>query len=259
MLARLGRRIALLLSCTVLSMSVMAHELAPGGTLRAAINLGNPVLAGRDSASGELSGVSVDLARELARQLNLPLQLVPYTAAAQVVQAIKDGAVDLAFVAIDPLRGADIAYTPAYVIIEGAYLVRQDSPIQRNEEVDRPGVRVAVGKGSAYDLFLQRELQHATLVSAPNSQEVSNLFVTQQLDVAANVKQQLEADARRIPGLRLLEGRFMAINQAMGIPKAREAAIPTLRAFIEEMKASGFVAQALARHGIQGAAVAPLQ
>lgn len=257
MLARLGRRIALLLGCTAFSMSAMAHELAPGGTLRAAINLGNPVLAGRDPTGGEPRGVSVDLARELARRLNLPLQLVPYTAAAQVVQAVKDGAVDLAFVAIDPVRGADIAYTPAYVIIEGAYLVRQDSPIRRNEEVDRPGIRVVVGKGSAYDLFLQRELKHATRVSAPNSQEVTNQFVAQNLDVAANVKQQLEADARRLPGLRLLDGRFMAIHQAMGIPKAREAAIPVLRAFIEEMKASGFVAQALARHGIQGAAVAP--
>lgn len=235
----------------------MAHELAPGGTLRAAINLGNPVLAGRDPAGGEPVGVSVDLARELAQRLSLPLRLVPYTAAAQVVQAIRDGTVDLAFLAIDPLRGADIAYTAPYVIIEGAYLVRQDSPIRRNEEVDRPGIRVAVGQGSAYDLFLQRELKHATLVSAPNSQEVTNLFVARELDVAANVRQQLEADARRIPGLRLLDGRFMAINQAMGIPKAREAAVTVLRAFIEEMKASGFVTRALARHGVQGAAVAP--
>lgn len=260
---RPGRRIALrlglsgLLAGAIFQPAAMAHELAPGGTLRAAINLGNPVLAGRDPAGGEPRGVSVDLARELARRLNLPLQLVPYTAAAQVVQAIRDGAVDLAFVAIDPLRGADIAYTPPYVVIEGAYLVRQDSPIRRNEEVDRPGIRVAVGKGSAYDLFLQRELKQATLVGAPNSQEVVNLFMAQNLEVAANVRQQLEADARRVPGLRLLDGRFMAIQQAMGIPKAREAAIPALRAFIEEMKASGFVAQALARHGIQGAAVAP--
>jgi polar amino acid transport system substrate-binding protein len=143
-------------------------------------------------------------------------------------------------------------------VIEGAYLVREDSPIRANAEVDREGVRVAVGQGSAYDLFLSRTLKHAKLVRAPTSPAVVDLFVTQKLEVAAGVKQQLEADARRIPNLRLLEGRFMVINQAMGTPRARgNAGARYLREFVEEMKASGFVADALQRHRIEGAAVGP--
>ena len=134
----------------------------------------------------------------------------------------------------------------------------QNSPIRSNAEVDRQGVRVVVGAGSAYDLFLSRNLKQATIVRAPTSPAVTDMFVAQKLDVAAGVKQQLEADSRRIPGLRLLEGRFMVINQAMGTPKVRgEAGVQYLREFIEEMKASGFVAQALQRHRIEGASVAP--
>jgi polar amino acid transport system substrate-binding protein len=231
-------------------------QLAPGGTLRAAINFGNPILANRDAA-GQPAGVSVDLARELARRLGVPVQFVTYDAAGKVVEGLKSGAWDVAFLAIDPARAVDIDYTAAYVVIEGAYLVRDASPLTANEQVDRPGTRVVVGKGSAYDLFLSRELKRATIVRAPTSQAVVDEFVAQSMDVAAGVKQQLESDARRIPGLRLLPGRFMAINQAIGMPKGRDAAVPYLREFVEEMKASGFVAQALARHRIEGAAVAP--
>lgn len=232
-------------------------ELAPTGTLRAAINFGNPILANKDPATGEARGVSVDLARELGRRLGVPVELVPFPAAGKVVEAVKEAQVDIAFVAIDPLRGADMLQTPAYVVIEGAYLVREASPIRSNAEVDRPGNRIAVGDGSAYDLFLKREIKSATLVKAPTSPAVTDLFLAQNLEVAAGVKQQLQADARRLGGLRLLDGRFMEINQAMGMPKGREAALPYLRDFVSEMKASGFVAQALARHRIDGAAVAP--
>jgi polar amino acid transport system substrate-binding protein len=151
----------------------------------------------------------------------------------------------------------EISYSAAYVVIEGAYLVRQDSPIRGNAEVDRAGVRVAAASGSAYDLFLSRELKQAKIVRAPTSQAVTDLFVVQGLDVAAGVKQQLEADAKRVPGLRLLDGRFMVINQAMGTPKGREAGANYLREFVEEMKSSGFVARALERHRIEGAVVAP--
>jgi polar amino acid transport system substrate-binding protein len=165
--------------------------------------------------------------------------------------------VDVAFVAIDPVRGADMDYTAPYVIIEGAYLVRQDSPIRNNSEVDRPGHRVVVGLGSAYDLFLTRELRQATLVRAPTSPDVTDLFIAHNLEVAAGVRQQLEADARRVSGLRLLDGRFMVIEQAMATPKGREAGVRYLRRFVEDMKRSGFVAAALARHKIEGAAVAP--
>ena len=232
-------------------------DLAPAGTLRAAINFGNPILAARDPASGEPRGVSVDLSRELARRIGVPVQFVPYDAAGKVVEALKSGAWDVAYVAIDPARAVDISYSAPYVVIEGAYLVAQGSPIRSNAEVDREGVRVAVGAGSAYDLFLSRSLKHAKIVRAPTSPQVTDLFVAQKLDVAAGVKQQLEADARRIPGLRLLEGRFMVINQAIGTPRAREAGARYLREFVEEMKASGFVAEALQRHGIEGASVGP--
>ena len=231
-------------------------ELGATGKLRAAINFGNPILASR-GAGGEPRGVSVDLAREAARRLGLEAELVVFESAGSVVEAVKAGRVDLAFVAIDPVRAADMEYTAPYVIIEGAYLVRNDSPLQRNEEVDRPGTRVAVGRGSAYDLFLTRELKSATLVRAPTSPAVTDLFLEQKLDVAAGVKQQLQADAKRVGNVRLLPGRFMVIEQAMGVPKGRLAARPWLSAFVEEMKASGFVAAALQRHGIEGAAVAP--
>ncbi|MDB5875205.1 MAG: transporter substrate-binding protein [Ramlibacter sp.] len=232
-------------------------ELAPGGKLRAAINFGNPILAVKDAATGEPRGVSVDLARELARRLGVPVELVTFDAAGRVVEAVKAARVDIAFVAIDPVRGADVLQTPPYVIIEGAYLVRDASPIRSNADVDRAGNRVAVGNGSAYDLFLTRELKSATLAKAPTSPAVVDFFVANNLEVAAGVRQQLQADAKRVTGLRLLEGRFMVIQQAMGLPKGREAGARYVEAFIEEMKASGFVAQALARHGIDGAAVAP--
>jgi polar amino acid transport system substrate-binding protein len=165
----------------------------------------------------------------------------------------------VAYVAIDPIRGAGIHQTPPYVVIEGAYMVPTDSPIHENGQVDRDGVRVVVGQGSAYDLFLTRELRHAAIVRAPSSPTVVETMLTQKLEVAAGVRQQLEADARRQPGLRMLDGRFMVINQAMGTPKGREAGGRYLDEFIQEMKASGFVAQALERNHIEGAAVAPMQ
>lgn len=233
-------------------------QLAGTGKLRAAINFGNPVLASRDAA-GEMRGVSVDLARETARRLGVPIELVPFKSAGDVSEAVKAAAVDLAFVAIDPVRAKDMEFTPPYVIIEGVYLVRNDSVMKRNEDVDRPGMRIAIGRGSVYDLFLSRELKSATLVRAPTSPAVTDLFLAQNLDVAAGVKQQLEADAKRVGGVRLLPGRFMVIEQAMAVPKGRTAAQAWLTEFIEDMKASGFVATALQRQGIEGAAVAPSQ
>lgn len=232
-------------------------ELAPSGKLRAAINLGNPILATRDPATGEPRGVSVDMARELGRRVGVPVELITFTSAGKVVEAVKDAQADIAFVAIDPVRGAGMLQTAPYVVIEGAYLVRHDSPIRSNAEVDRPGIRIAVGHGSAYDLFLTREIKAASLVKAPTSPAVTDLFVAQKLEVAAGVRQQLEADAKRLPGLRLLDGRFMLIQQAMGVPRGRETAARYVSAFVEDMKASGFVAAALQRHGIEGASVAP--
>jgi polar amino acid transport system substrate-binding protein len=232
--------------------------LAPGGKLRAAINLGNPILAGTDPATGAARGVSVDLAHALGQRLGLDVEPVVVDAAATSVDAVTQERADVGFFAIDPVRGAGIAFTAPYVLIEGCYLVRDGSPIRANEEVDRAGNRVAVGRGSAYDLYLTRELKHATIERAPTSPAVVEHYVLHGLEVAAGVKQQLEADARRIGGQRLLPGRFMVIQQAMGLPKTRGAkAAAFLAAFVEEMKASGFVAAALARHGIEGASVAP--
>lgn len=231
---------------------------APTGRLRAAINLGNPILAHRDTASGEVGGVSVDLAQAFARQLGVAVELVVFDAAGKSVDAVTQEQADIGFFAVDPLRGAGIAFTAPYVLIEGAYLVREASPLRSNDEVDHPGRTVVVGRGSAYDLHLTRELKLATILRAPTSPAVVPTFVEQQADVAAGVKQQLEADVLRLGGLRLLPGRFMVIQQAMGTPKGRgPEAAAALSRFVEAMKADGFVAQALQRHGIQGASVAP--
>jgi polar amino acid transport system substrate-binding protein len=248
--------VALAGGCASVAPSAPVSELAPTGRLRAAINFGNPILAAR-GPDGQPHGVSVDLARELGKRLGVPVELVTFTAAGKVVEAVKDAQVDIAFVAIDPVRGADMLQTPPYVIIEGAYLVKNDSLIRRNEEVDRPGNRVVVGNGSAYDLYLTRELKAARLVKAPTSPAVTDVFLAQGMEVAAGVKQQLQADAKRVPGVRLLDGRFMVIQQAMGLPRGRDNGARYVGAFVEEMKASGFVAAALQRHGIEGAAVAP--
>lgn len=240
--------------------SSLVASFIPTGRLRASINLGNPILANRDPATGQPAGVSIDLAHALAKRMGVALELVVFDTAGQSVEAVKNEQADIGFFAVDPLRGQEISFTLPYVLIEGSYLVREDSPLQRNDEVDQAGVRVTVGLGSAYDLYLTRTLKQAHIVRAPSSPAVVDTFIAQNLEVAAGVTQQLQADARRIPGLRLLPGRFMVIEQAMGTPKSRgQATADSLRAFVEDMKASGFVADALKRHGIQGATVAPLR
>jgi polar amino acid transport system substrate-binding protein len=229
----------------------------PTGKLRASINLGNPILANADAA-GRPYGVSVDLATEFAKRLGAELELVIFDAAGKSVEAVAAEKADIGFFAIDPVRGADIAFTAPYVLIEGCYLVKDDSPLQSNDEVDRAGNRVMVGKGSAYDLYLTRTLKNAEILRSPTSPAVVDTFLKEGAEVAAGVKQQLEADAERLGGLRLLNERFMVIQQAMGTPKSRgDAAATCLAEFVEEMKASGFVAASLERHGIQGASVAP--
>jgi polar amino acid transport system substrate-binding protein len=226
--------------------------------LRASINLGNPILARRNAGTGEAEGVSVDLARALAAELGVAVELKVFDTAARSVAAVSSGEADIGFFAIDPKRGEGVRFSAAYVQIEGAYLVRDASPLTDNAQVDRAGTTVMVGQGSAYDLFLTRELKAATLLRAPSSPAVVDSFLAEQADVAAGVKQQLEADAARLGGLRLLPGRFMLIEQAMGVQAQRgDAAQDFLRDFVERMKAGGFVAQALQRHQIKGAVVAP--
>ena len=237
--------------------AALVQALAPRGRLRASINLGNPILAARD-ADGKVFGVSVDLARALAAELGVETELRVVDAALRSVTAVRQGEADIGFFAIDPRRSEGIAFSAPYVLIEGAYLVRQDSPLTDNAQVDKPGVRIMVGAGSAYDLYLSRELRAATLLRAPTSPTVVDRFLAEGAAVAAGVRQQLQADAQRLPGLRLLPGRFMVIEQAMGLAAGRGVAAEAfLRDFVERMKAGGFVARALARHGIQGATVAP--
>jgi polar amino acid transport system substrate-binding protein len=233
--------------------SNVVRELAPTGKLRAAINFGNTVLAQREP----FGGVSVELARELAKRLGVPVEFVTYDAAGRVTADATKGVWDIAFVARDPERAKDIEFTPAYVVIEGGYMVANGSPIQRIEDVDRPGVRVAVGRGSAYDLWLSRNLKQATIVRAPTSPAAIELFRKNQLEVVANVKQPLMEYARKNPDVRMLPGRFMAIEQAMATPRGRTAGARYLTDFIDEMKASGFVAAALANTGQRDATVAP--
>jgi polar amino acid transport system substrate-binding protein len=227
-------------------------DLAPTGTLRAAINLGNVVLAQKDEA-GKPKGITVDLARELGRRLNVPVELVPFDAAGKTFEALKTGTLDVLFLAIEPVRANEIAFTAPYVLIEGSYMVPKDSPLLKNEDLDRPGIRIGVNRGSAYDLFLTRSLKQAELVRSADGMES---LVTDKLEAAAGVKQALVAFARTRPELRLIDGRFMEIQQAMGTPKDREAGARYLRDFIEEMKRSGFIAEAVKRHN-QDVTLAP--
>ena len=244
--------------CATRPSAVTVAALAPTGRLRASINLGNPILANRDAATGQAVGVSVDLARALADRLGVGIDLTVVEAAGKSVEAVRSGLADIGFFAIDPLRSDGIRFTAPYVLIEGAYLVRDNSTLTDNGQVDHAGTRVMVGQSSVYDLYLTRELKAAQIMRTPTSPKVVDTFLAQGADVAAGVKQQLEADAARLGGLRLLPGRFMVIEQAMGLPANRgDAAAKLLRDFIESAKTSGFVARALQRHGIQGARVAP--
>ena len=236
----------------------LARAFAPGGTLRASINLGNPILANRDAASGDPVGVSIDLARALAERLGLPIELVVFDKAAQSVDAVRTGAADVGFFAIDPARSEGLAVSAPYVLIEGSYLLREDAAMQNNDAVDRAGTRVAVASGSAYDLFLTRELKQATIERLTHAADVLTALQAGEVEVAAGIRKLLEDWAAQHEGLRLLPGGFMVIQQAMGLRADRgAAAAAALGAFVEDMKASGFVAASLQRHGIVGGSVAP--
>ena len=230
-------------------------NLAPTGTLRVAINYGNAVLATRDAA-GELHGVSVDIAHELGKRLDLPLTLIPFDAAGKVSAAACDDIWDVAFLARDPERARSITFTAAYVVIDGSYVVPRDSSITSLEHVDRDGVRVAVSARSAYDLFLARTLKHAQLVRVGTTPEAVALFRSDRLEVIAGVKQALAQVVANDTGLRMIAHPFMAINQAMGTPSGRPMAAAYLAAFVEDIKANGFVARVLKKNGQEEAAVA---
>jgi polar amino acid transport system substrate-binding protein len=231
----------------------VVKELAPTGRLRVALNLGNIVLAQR-GADGRPKGVTVDLATELGKRLGVPVDFREFDAAGKVFETLKTGTIDLLFLAIEPVRANEIAFTSPYVLIEGVYLVPKDSPLRSVADVDRAGVRIGVNKGSAYDLFLTRTLKSATLVRGDDG---IALFKKERLEAAGRVKQPTAAYAKTDPAVRLIDGRFMEIRQAMGTPRGRDVGARYLQQFIEEMKASGFVAEALRRSGQGDATVAP--
>ena len=231
-------------------------EFAPSGTLVAGINYGNPVIVQRDPAGGPPRGVGPELARELARRLGVPIRYVTYESAGKMGEGMKADGWDIAFFAVDPARAAQVDFSAPYVAIEGTYLVRGDSPATRLDHFDRKGLRIAVGNKSAYDLWLTRNAKQSELVRVVTSQDAIDAFVAGKADAAAGIRQALEATARKTPGLRVIDGAFMTIGQAASIPKGRPNASRYLNQFIEEMKATGFVARKLQESGVE-ASVAP--
>ena len=234
-------------------------DLVPTGTLRAGINYGNFILAAKDAASGESSGVAIDLIRELGRRLGVPTEVVAYDSVAVMVDAARTGAWDVAFLGSDPARETVIGFTPAYLEIEATYLVPAASPLRTAAEVDRAGIRVAAPAKANYELFLSRNLKHAELVSAPGpgSDAAFELLATGRVDALAGLTQGLLGLAPKLPGSRLLEGRFMAVQQSIGVPKGRDAGLAYLRGVVEDAKASGLVARAIEKTGARGVTVAP--
>ncbi len=235
-------------------------ELAPTGKLRAAINYGNTVLA-QKGPNGEPRGVSVDLAAALAKRLGVPVDYVPFQAAGKSFEALAEGTVDVGFIAIDPVRAKQADFTAPYAIIEGTYMVPKDSPLKDVGDVDKSGVRIGIGLGSVYDLYLTRELKNAALVRAKVGGASAGIpvFTEQKLEAAAGVRQALDVYAKDHPEVRVMKGSFQQIRQAMVTPKDKPAGLAYLRAYVEEMKASGFVAASLKNSGMGEVAVAPAE
>jgi polar amino acid transport system substrate-binding protein len=234
-------------------------EFAPSGTLIMGTNYGNIVHTQRDPAGGPPRGVAPEMARELARRLDVPIKYVTYEIAGKMADAVTENAWDIAFLAIDPARSETIAFSAPYVLIQGSYLVKQEAPMRRVEDFDRPGLKIAVGLKSAYDLHLSRVLKQAELVRYATSQGAVDAFVAGKdgLGAAAGVKQLLVAAATKDPSFRVIDGAYMSIDQAAGVPRSRPQAARYLHAFVEEMKASGFVARKLAESGNADATIAP--
>jgi polar amino acid transport system substrate-binding protein len=234
-------------------MTTVAADLAPTGVLRASINLGNPVLA--QGTPEEPAGITVDIARELAKRLELPLELVCFDAARKSFEALTSGQADICFLAIEPARAAEVAFTAPYVVIEGVFAVPRDSRLTTVVDVDVPGVRIGVKQGSAYDLYLTRTLQHAEVVRGAEGVEV---FRAEGLEVAAGIRQPITQYVAENQDLRLIDERFMQIQQAVGTTKdKREETVAYLRGLIDELKADGFVAASLTAAGQSKTLVAP--
>ncbi len=229
----------------------------PGGKLRVGINHSNFLLVNPASAHGAPEGIAPDLALELGKRLGVPVEFVSFDGAGKTADAIRDADVDIGFIASEAERASVIEFSSAYVELPATYLVPAGSPLRTLGEVDRPGVRIAVSGRSAYDLYLTRTLKHAELVRAESIPASVKLFMDQKLDALAGLKPGLLEDVKKIPGARLLEGQFTAVQQSIGVPKKRAAAVRHLRAFVEQVKGSGVVARLIEKHGVKGVNVAP--
>lgn len=232
-------------------------EIAPTGTLRAGLNRSNFLLVAKDSPDHAPRGVAVDMAREIARRFDLPVTFVCYESPGKMADAVKTGAWDIAFLGAEPARAGEIDFTTAYVEIEATYLVPAGSPLQSIADVDRPGVRISVSGRSAYDLYLTRALKEAQLVRSDGIDASFERFVAEKLDALAGLRPRLVTDVAKLPGARILEGRFTAIQQAIAAPKGRPGVARFLQQFVDEVKASGFVADLIERNGARGLSVAP--
>jgi polar amino acid transport system substrate-binding protein len=234
----------------------VVSELAPTGVLRAAINMSNFLLVTGKSASGDPEGVSPDMAREIAQRLGVPVAYVPYPNPGSLADAAETGAWDIGLIGAEPARAEKISFTPAYVEIEATYLVPAGSPLKTIADVDRPGVRIAVAGRSAYGLWLDRNIAHAELVRTDTLGSALDRFVAEKLDALAGLKPGLLTDVEKVPGARILDGRFTAVQQAVGTARANTAGAAFLRDFVEEAKASGFVASLIEKHHVRGLSVA---
>jgi polar amino acid transport system substrate-binding protein len=231
-------------------------ELAPSGRLRIGINFGNALLTNR-AADGTPGGIAVDLARELARRANLPMEIVSYEGAGRMADGAKAKEWDVAFLATDPARQSEITFTDPYLEIETTYLVPANSPVRTIADVDRPGIRVAVADKSAYDLVLTRELKQAQLVRAPGVDASVDRFFRDKLEVLAGLKPLLVEVAEKQKGTRVLDGRFSVVQQAVGVPRGRDAAARYLQSFVDDIKTSGLVARTIESNRIRGVSPAP--
>ena len=232
-------------------------DLTPTGSLRAAINYGNFILATKDKATGESRGAAIDLAQDIARRLGVPLQIVAYDSVAIMGDAAPSGVWDIAFLGSDPKREALMSFTAAYLEIEATYLVPGSSPLRNAAEVDREGVRVSAPARANYELFLSRNLEHARLVSTESNQIAFDLLKTGQVEALAGLTQALHDRLPQLPGARILDGRFMGVQQSIAVPRGRDAGLAYLKRVVEEAKASGLVARAIERTGARGVSVAP--
>jgi polar amino acid transport system substrate-binding protein len=232
-------------------------ELAPRGVVRAGINMANFLLVSGASETGEPAGVAPDLARQIAGRLGVPVVYVPFPRPGELADAAGRDVWDIGLIAAEPARAEQIAFSPAYAEIEATYMVPAGSPLMTLADVDRPGVRVAVAERSAYDLWLSRHVGHAELLRAPGLDAAYERFVAEKLDALAGLRPRLLKDVEQLPGARILDGRFTAVQQAVGTAKGNAAGAAFLRDFVEEAKASGLIARLIARHGIRGLTVAP--